>query len=419
MPEMPIQQQDVIVLGAGIVGVSTALHLQARGRSVCLIDKSEPGNGTSFGNAGLIERSSVIPYSFPQGFWTLVRYGMNRRSDVRYNAFYILKMARWLFQYWRESSPERLKIATDAMLPLIEASVREHDALVAQSGSEKLIRSQGWIEVFRTSSAFDAAVRRLPDLQRFKLSYDILDETALRARETSLGDVAGGIHWLDPKTVVNPGGLVKAYADLFVRNGGVFLHGDAATLAPEAGGWQVTTENGIVQARDAVVALGPQSGLVFRKFGYPIPLGIKRGHHLHFTMKDGLRLGHTVVDEEAGYVLAPMVQGVRLSTGIEFASPNAPANYIQLRKAEKIARKLVPQLGEAVETTPWLGLRPCLPDMRPVIGAAPKHKGLWFNFGHAHHGLTLGPATGRLLAEMLVGEEPFVDPKPYSAERFL
>jgi len=416
---MPIQQQDVIVLGAGIVGVSTALHLQARGRSVCLIDKSEPGNGTSFGNAGLIERSSVIPYSFPQGFWTLVRYGMNRRSDVRYNAFYILKMARWLFQYWRESSPERLKIATEAMLPLIEASVREHDALVAQSGSEKLIRSQGWIEVFRTSSAFDAAVRRLPDLQRFKLSYDILDETALRARETSLGDVAGGIHWLDPKTVVNPGGVVKAYADLFVRNGGVFLHGDAATLAPEAGGWQVTTENGIVQARDAVVALGPQSGLVFRKFGYPIPLGIKRGHHLHFTMKDGLRLGHTVVDEEAGYVLAPMVQGVRLSTGIEFASPNAPANFIQLRKAEKIARKLVPQLGEAVETTPWLGLRPCLPDMRPVIGAAPKHKGLWFNFGHAHHGLTLGPATGRLLAEMLVGEEPFVDPKPYSAERFL
>ena len=416
---MPIQQQDVIVLGAGIVGVSTALHLQARGRSVCLIDKSEPGNGTSFGNAGLIERSSVIPYSFPQGFWTLVRYGMNRRSDVRYNAFYILKMARWLFQYWRESSPERLKIATEAMLPLIEASVREHDALVAQSGSEKLIRSQGWIEVFRTSSAFDAAVRRLPDLQRFKLSYDILDETALRARETSLGDVAGGIHWLDPKTVVNPGGLVKAYADLFVRNGGVFLQGDAATLAPEAGGWQVTTENGIVQAQDAVVALGPQSGLVFRKFGYPIPLGIKRGHHLHFTMKDGLRLGHTVVDEEAGYVLAPMVQGVRLSTGIEFASPNAPANYIQLKKAEKIARKLVPQLGEAVETTPWLGLRPCLPDMRPVIGAAPKHKGLWFNFGHAHHGLTLGPATGRLLAEMLVGEEPFVDPKPYSAERFL
>lgn len=416
---MPVQQQDVIVLGAGVVGVSTALHLQARGRSVCLMDRNEPGNGTSFGNAGLIERSSVIPYSFPQGLWTLLRYGMNRRSDVRYSPFYIPKMARWLFQYWRESSPERLKIATNAMLPLIEASVREHDALVVQSGSERLIRSQGWIEVFRSSSAFDAAVRRLPDLQRFQLSYDILDAAALRQRETSLGDVAGGIHWLDPKTVVNPGGLVKAYADLFIRNGGIFVHGNAASLTPNESGWQVTTEKGIVHARDVVVALGPQSGLVFRKFGYPIPLGIKRGHHLHFEMKDGSRLGHTVVDEEAGYVLAPMVQGVRLSTGIEFASPEAPANRIQLAKDEKIARKLVPQLGKAIEATPWLGLRPCLPDMRPVIGAAPKHKGLWFNFGHAHHGLTLGPATGRLLAEMLAGDEPFVDPKPYSAERFL
>ncbi|MBB5703848.1 D-amino-acid dehydrogenase [Ochrobactrum daejeonense] len=416
---MPIEQQDVIVLGAGIVGVSTALHLQARGRSVALVDKGEPGDGTSYGNAGLIERSSVIPYSFPQGFWTLVRYGMNRRSDVRYDPFYIPRMARWLFRYWRESSPERLKVATAAMLPLIEASIREHDALVGQSGSERLVRSQGWIEVFRTPSAFDAAVRRLPNLARFELSYDILDANALRQRETALGEVAGGIHWLDPKTVVNPGGLVKAYAELFRENGGGFVHGDAATLTQNGAGWQVTTNEGVIEARDVVVALGPQSGLVLRKLGYPIPLGIKRGHHLHFNMKDGSRLGHTVVDEEAGYVLAPMMQGVRLSTGIEFASPDAPANRIQLKKDEKIARRLVPQLGVPIEATPWLGLRPCLPDMRPVIGAAPKHKGIWFNFGHAHHGLTLGPASGRLLAELLVGEAPFTDPKPYSAQRFL
>ncbi|NKB83957.1 FAD-binding oxidoreductase [Ochrobactrum grignonense] len=105
-----MQQQDVIVLGAGIVGVSAALHLQARGRSVVLVDRGEPGQGTSYGNAGLIERSSVIPYSFPQGFGTLLRYGLNRRSDVRYDPFYVSRIAPWLFQYWRESSPERLKL---------------------------------------------------------------------------------------------------------------------------------------------------------------------------------------------------------------------------------------------------------------------------------------------------------------------
>ncbi len=414
-----MQKQDVIVLGAGIVGVSAALHLQARGRSVTLIDRGEPGQGTSFGNAGLIERSSVIPYSFPQGFWTLLRYGLNRRSDVRYDPFYVSRMARWLFQYWRESSPERLKIATNAMLPLVEASVREHDALIAQAGCERLVRAQGWIEVFRNEAAFNAAVQRLPQLQQFNLAYDVLDSASLKQRETTLGDVAGGIHWLDPKTIVNPGGLVEAYADLFRANGGTFVHGDAASLVENGDDWQVTTEEGPIIARDVVVALGPQSGLIFKKFGYPIPLGIKRGHHMHFEMQDDVRLGHTVVDEEAGYVLAPMVQGVRLSTGIEFASPDAPANFIQLKRAEKVARRLLPQLGTPVESKPWLGLRPCLPDMRPVIGPAPRHKGLWFDFGHAHHGLTIGPASGRLLAELMTGENTFTDPAPYSAKRFL
>lgn len=414
-----MRQEDVIVLGAGIVGVSAALHLQARGRSVCLIDRGEPGQGTSFGNAGLIERSSVIPYSFPRGFGKLLRYGLNRRTDVRYDPLYVPRIARWLVQYWRQSSPEGLKIATEAMLPLIEASVNEHDALVAQAGCEKLVRNQGWLEVFRNQAALERAIERLPQLQRFNLSYEVLEAKAVRQKEATLGKVAGGIHWLDPKTIVNPGGLVQAYADLFRRNGGSFVHGDAATLAQNNGRWQVMTDEGIVPARDVVVALGPQSGLVFQKLGYDFPLAIKRGHHLHFEMKDGARLGHTILDEEAGYVLAPMVQGVRLSTGIEFASPDAPPNRIQLARAQKIARSLIPQLGAPIEKSPWLGLRPCLPDMRPIIGAAPRHKGLWFDFGHAHHGLTLGPSSGRLLAEMMTGEEPFTNPAPYAAERFL
>src|SRR5690606_1370062 len=167
---------------------------------------------------------------------------------------------------------------------------------------------------------------------------------------------------------------VKAYAELFCAKGGIFSHGDASTLLQTEAQWQVTTADGeIIVARDVVIALGPQTELVSKKLGYNFPLGIKRGHHQHFEMVDGARLGHTIVDEEAGYVLAPMLQGVRLSTGIEFASPDAKPNYIQLRKAEKIARRLVPQLGAVIESKPWLGLRPCMPDMRPVISKAPRH----------------------------------------------
>ncbi|HDS3812054.1 TPA: FAD-binding oxidoreductase, partial [Pseudomonas putida] len=138
----------------------------------------------------------------------------------------------------------------------------------------------------------------------------------------------------------------------------------------------------------------------------------------HYSTRDGATLEHSICDTQGGYVLAPMARGVRLTTGIEFDASSAPGNQIQLGRCEALARKLFPALGERLDDTPWLGRRPCLPDMRPVIGPAARHPGLWFNFGHAHHGLTLGPVSGRLVAELITGEPPFTDPAPYSATRF-
>ena len=159
-------------------------------------------------------------------------------------------------------------------------------------------------------------------------------------------------------------------------------------------------------AREVVVALGPWSDLVFRPLGYSIPLGVKRGYHLHLAPRGNAVLHHPVLDSDLGFLLAPMNRGIRLTTGVEFARRDAPPTPIQIEQALPRAHALFP-LGEAVDATPWKGARPCLPDMLPVIGKAPRHAGLWFDFGHQHHGLTLGPATGRLLAEMMTGETPF------------
>ncbi|MGH6762501.1 MAG: NAD(P)/FAD-dependent oxidoreductase [Phyllobacterium sp.] len=409
---------DVIVLGAGIVGVSTALHLQARGRTVCLIDRGEPGEGTSFGNAGLIERSSVIPYSFPRALSALAKYALNRSTDVRYDFSFLPRAAPWLFRYWLESSPKRLARATQAMLPLVEASVREHDFLVEQAGCQDLIRENGWIEAYHSPAAHEKSIGSLKELERFGLQFNVLDSAGLHAIEPNLsGNAIGGIHWLDPKTVTSPGDLVKAYAALFQRRGGHFLKGDAGSFLREAHAWTVQTDAGVVSATDIVVALGPQSPLIYERLGYRIPLAIKRGYHMHYEMNERNTLTHSIVDVENGYVLAPMKRGIRLTTGIEFAPVDAPANSIQLQRAEKHARTWLP-LGKRLDPHPWLGRRPCLPDMKPVIGKAPNHDHLWFNFGHAHHGLTLGPASGRLLSEMMTGEKPFIDPAPYSAKRF-
>jgi D-amino-acid dehydrogenase len=409
---------ETIVLGAGIVGVSTALHLQARGRKVVLIDRQQPGNGTSHGNAGLIERASVIPYAFPRQLSSLLRYAGNQQSDVRYSLKHLPKASPWLLQYWRHSGTKGLAAATRAMLPLVEHCVSEHDLLSAPAGMDHLIQASGWVEAYNSPPAFAKAQRDAAALMDYGLNYEVLDRDQMHARQPGLHScVVGGIHWLDPKTVSDPGGLTRGYAELFVKRGGVFVFGDALSLRQRVGKWEVQSEQGLVIADEAVVALGPQARGIFEPLGYDIPLAIKRGYHMHYAALPGTHLQQPLLDPVGGYVLAPMVGGIRLTTGIEFADSHDPVNEIQLRRCEELARAFYP-LGERLDAEPWLGRRPCLPDMCPVIGPAPRHKGLWFNFGHAHHGLTLGPVCGRLLAELMTGATPFTNPAPYSAERF-
>ena len=138
---------------------------------------------------------------------------------------------------------------------------------------------------------------------------------------------------------------------------------------------------------------------------------------MHYRPKSGARLNHPVLDAEKGYLLAPMARGIRLTTGAELALLDEPKTPDQLEAVEPIARDLFP-LGERVDSEPWMGQRPCTSDMLPVIGPATRHPGLWFAFGHAHHGLTLGPVTGRLIADMVTGAKPFVDPRPFRIDRF-
>ena len=246
----------------------------------------------------------------------------------------------------------------------------------------------------------------------------MLDAKAIAVREPNLtGEFAGAVYFPAPGFIPDPGGLAKAYAALFKRKGGRFRVGDARSLQQEAGGWRLAGPDGAIVAREAVVALGPWSDLVFRPLGYSIPLSVKRGYHLHLSPRGNTVLHHPVLDADLGYLLAPMNRGIRLTTGVEFARRDAPPNPIQVRQALPRAHQLFP-LGEAVDAKPWIGARPCLPDMLPVIGRAPRHPSLWFDFGHQHHGLTLGPATGRLLAEMMTGETPFADPSPFAVERF-
>jgi D-amino-acid dehydrogenase len=410
---------DVLVLGAGMVGVSAALHLQQRGRDVMLVDNHTlAGEETSFGNAGLIECASVFPYMFPRDFAQILRYAMNRAPQVRYQFADLPAFLPWLVRYFIASAPERALRSAMAELPLIRRSLPEHEALIAEAGVPELLRRTGWIKLFRSDATLANAGAELERARPYGVTGEMLDGKAIAERELSLtGDFAGAVYLPAPGFVPDPGGLTKAYAALFQRKGGRFVVGDARTLQQDAGGWRIAGRDGAAVAREAVVALGPWSDLVFRPLGYSIPLGVKRGYHLHLESRGNAVLNHPVLDSDLGYLLAPMNRGIRLTTGVEFARRDAPPTPVQIQRALPRAHALFP-LGDAVDAKPWIGARPCLPDMLPVIGKAPRHAGLWFDFGHQHHGLTLGPATGRLLAEMMTGEAPFADPGPFAAERF-
>lgn len=408
---------DVIVLGAGIVGVSVAAHLQRRGRAVALVDSKLPGSETSLGNAGLIQREGVYPYAFPRSSRDLLTYARNRAPDVRYHASAMPKVAPFLMRYWWHSQPQRHAAIARVYAMLIEHCVSEHRDLAEAAGATALLQRDGWIKIFRTHAKRDQSLRTIEQWRReFGVSYESLDAAGLYALEPHLErGLIGALRYTGAESVSDPQALVRGYARYFEGLGGRVFVGDAATLAPS---WQVSTREGPVEAQSVVIAMGPWSDRIASTLGYDLPLAVKRGYHMHYAADRGARLSHPVLDAESGFMIAPMTRGIRLTTAVELGLRDSRKTPVQLAAVEPVARKLFP-LGARLDDDPWMGCRPCTPDMLPIIGPAARHRGLWFAFGHAHHGLTLGPVTGRLLAEMMTGGETVCDPAPFSVERFV
>jgi D-amino-acid dehydrogenase len=409
---------DAIVLGAGIVGTSVALHLAKRGLAVALLDRRAPGEETSYGNAGIIEGNVVFPPAFPSDPLAVLRVALKRATEANYHLSFLPQVAPWLLAFRAHSSPQRLLETSRAMRPMYAAALAEHEVFLAEAGATRYLRKNGWLKLFRGDQSFAKLDRELALAKEYGIPYRALDTDGARDLEPSLTPVfRHAVHWEGVASVNNPLAVTQAYAKRFAALGGVMMRGDARSLHRADGQWRIDTAEGPVDASQAVVTLGPFAPDLLAPLGIKLPLGIKRGYHRHYRGAGNAALARPVLDADVGYCLAPMEQGVRLTTGAEFAARDAPPTPVQFDRLLPKAKGLFP-LGEPVEATPWMGSRPCFPDSRPVIGRAPGQAGLWLAYGHAHWGLTLGPATGRLIAEMMTGATPFCDPAPYAAERF-
>ncbi len=410
---------DVVVLGAGMVGISSAIHLVDRGRSVALVDRRGPAEETSYGNAGLIQSEAVMPYVFPRDPSVVLQAAFGLRTDARVRWGALPKIAPFILAYARAGSVTSARRTALANVPLLTRVRSEHEALMDRAGARHHLREGGYIRVYRSPRDLEVAAKVDEALrEEFGIDYAVWDTKRLAEEEPNLlRPLAGAVHHAAPARVDDPGEVGQAYARLFESLGGTFVNGDARTLARTDDGWTVATERGPINAREVVMALGPWSADVLDLVGVRAPLGVKRGYHMHYRPAGNAQLNHLTFDSDNGYVLAPMKRGVRLTSGVEFANRDDPSNYAQLNTAELEARAIFP-LGERVDETPWRGARPCLPDMLPAVGAVAGQPGLFVNFGHHHLGFTMGPTTGRLLAEIMTGETPFTDPAPYRLDRF-
>jgi D-amino-acid dehydrogenase len=406
-------KKTIIVVGAGMVGVCTAIHLRLRGHEVVLIDKREPGRETSYGNAGVIQCEAVMPAAMPRSFKALWRILWQQDPSVRFHLRALPSVLPQLAQYWYHSEPKRHQLLSRAYNQLIKHALAEHHALIEAAKAQDLIEKKGYLWVFRTQACMDLEVRKAELLkEEYGVPHTVYDAGALRQHEPGVHDVVGAVHWTAPWACSEPGELVARYAQYFTQLGGSIVQDECQDLIP---GWRVVCKQQTYTAEAVVLALGPWSGEWCQRLAYRLPFFLKRGYHQHYT--GGAALTRPVLDAERGYVLAPMRRGIRLTTGAELAMRDAEATPLQLQLSSASAAEIM-RLGQALAEPPWLGARPCSADMLPIISNAPNHPGLWFNFAHAHQGFTLGPVSGRLLAEMMSAETCMLNPEPYRVTRF-
>lgn len=415
--------QRVVVLGAGMVGIACAISLRQRGLEVTVIDPLGPGAATSHGNAGVLARSSLMPFNHP-GLWPqLPGLLRGRNPGFRYHLPWVLGQWRWGISFLSHARASVFRETTTALDALIRHSGTVHRHWMQAAGVAHRRHDEGWLFLYRSEAAFDAGAFGRETLARFGVAVQALDAHALHDLEPHLKPVFRRALWVkDASSVDSPGEVVRAYAAWLRALGGRVAVDEATGLQRDTagGGWTVRTAQGTsLDADHVVVALGPWSrDFVREQFGLRLPMGFERGQHRHFQPPDGATLNRPVYDTAGGYVLAPMAQGLRLTTGVELNAQHAPPHKAQLDAAEHAARDVM-SLGERTQDPDWLGSRPTLPDCRPMIGECPGRAGLWLALGHQHIGFSTGPGTGELLAQLMLGEPTTINTHPFRPQRFL
>lgn len=409
--------KHVTVIGAGIVGVSAALYLQRDCHAVTLIDREGPAAGASYGNAGGVVSASSAPLGMPGLLRRVPAMLMDPQGPLVLRWRYLPAIAPWLLRLLLASRRPRVEGIADALVALnagVEAAWR---SLATQAGIGDLLRPVGWLEVFETDKGLASTAAERDLMTRRSVPHEVLNADELRQLEPALAPIFKyGFFMPGCLFVADPGRAVQSLAADFVQRGGRLVIRRVTGFGLDGRPYQVLTDGGDALETDAIVlAAGAWSRRLASQLGASVPLDTERGYHLMLPPLDsGLR--RPTIHGEQSFVLSPMEQGTRLTSQVEFAGLEAPADFRRVRGLLSAAKRMLPAL-EVEERSAWLGFRPSMPDSLPVIGPVDGLPDVYLGFGHGHLGLTQGPATGRILADLVAGRDPGIDLAPYRAGR--
>ncbi|SDE23015.1 NAD(P)/FAD-dependent oxidoreductase [Ruegeria marina] len=410
--------KTIAIIGAGIVGVSTAIWLQRDGHRVILIDRAGPAEGTSFGNGGVLASCSIVPVTGPGLIAKApgMLFSPNQPLFLRWG--YLPRLAPWLIKYLGHANAAAATHTATAMAQIVGDSLADHLALAQGTGAEKWVVPSDYLFIYNDRAhyhddAFGWGLRR-----QNGFVWDEMEGAEFRAYDPVFSDdLRFAVRLKDHGRIADPGQYVKDLAAHVVAQGGQLITAAVEDIVRENGRVTGVRAGGQTIACDAaVVATGVWSGPLAKKLGLDVPLESERGYHIEFWNPNFMPKSPVMVAARK-FVATPMEGRLRLAGVVEFGGLDNGPSKAPIDLLKRSAAAVFPGL-KADEVTEWMGHRPAPADSIPVIGELPHIKGAYTGFGHHHVGLTGGPKTGRILAQLISGRQPNVDLTAYSPARY-
>lgn len=407
-----------IVIGAGIVGVCSGLELQKRGWSVTIIDRLPPGEGCSFGNAGILAAQAVVPVAMPGILKKVPRMLVDPDSPLKVRLGSLPTTFPWLIKFLQAANARTATASAVAMKELNATSFELHEALSREAGVPELVRPSRYLYVHRDPAQLNIDTGLAWKLRREHGSeIDVLDGPALHEAEPELSrEYTRGVLLGPMGYTLNPFRLTQAYARLFEARGGRMLRAEVTDIKREGARVLVDTGAGRQEAESVVVAAGAWSARLVKSLGAKVPIIAERGYHVTFA-NPGIKLNYVISEVELQFAVTPMEMGLRVAGTEELGNADDAPDWRRAEVLKRQARRMFPKA--ALDThTQWMGPRPGTPDSLPAIGPLPGHPNIFIAAGHGHLGLTGGPNTGRIVAAMASGERLNMPLAPYAPGRF-